>query len=829
MTCIQDKFSKQGARLVTLDNVSFQAVNQNKDIDRAVSLIKALGNSVFISESPQQADRLAAQTLIQFSADEPSNQAVQLNIRRLLEAGKDQAGSNFQSIIQHLREAEGRVGLIIANLEEIVEDKHLVSVFLAALGEKSVPIIGLTDIQGFRKLEGQPGLSGFLQFILVQKDGIKSKRDKSVLIIGASSLFGNALYDLFSREYKVVTGTGFSKAAYFGFDKLDVTSEDEVKKYFTRHPGFDIVAYIAGETDADVVEKERDRARILNIDALARLSRFAKNCKFVYTSTEYVFDGSSGPYGSNSGARPINYYGQTKLEGEKVALKNFPNALVVRLGALYGYNGPNDKKTTVSKLIASLDKPEPLEVDNVQIKHPLLLEDAVSSLLKLLDYGLTGIYQVNGPEGLKKNEMVEQIVAARTEIAGRTFSYPIVGVEQTGIAGKPFNTHMVNVDTPRLFKEGIRFLIQKQAAFKKIQSAVSSLTAEEIGFVTKLPIKFVKGNFADYMWGGYHLYDMKGLAYDRDTMIAAESWEASGHSKYPSRIQMPDGRIVVFMDLLKDRQLAGLILGEAVVEHFGQDFPLLTKFVDVHKHMSAHLHPSHKTAKALGEKDPGKEEVFIVIDVHEGAESALYLGLKEGVTREAFEAAVSKEENILDLSHKIYVKPGDIYRIPSGVLHCWTGGSIAVEITESSDLTYRLYDFRRHRPTHIKKGLASIDFKCKQGLELEKECRGHWVPISSKGIYFVPTHNFLKVERLSAGIEDNPVEICNRDIFEVLMGIDGEMEIVSSSNDWHVHLNKGRSLLIPAKAGDYFARGVGKSNKNHVLRISMKIPGREDN
>jgi mannose-6-phosphate isomerase len=354
------------------------------------------------------------------------------------------------------------------------------------------------------------------------------------------------------------------------------------------------------------------------------------------------------------------------------------------------------------------------------------------------------------------------------------------------------------------------------------------LTAEEIDFVAKLPIKFVEGNFADYMWGGYHLYEMKGLPYDQDTKIAAESWEVSGHSKYPSRIQMPDGKVCLFMDLLKDRALADLILGEAVVQHFGQDFPLLAKFVDVHKHMSAHLHPSHKAAKALGEKDPGKEEVFVVIDVHEGAESALYLGLKQGVTREVFDMAVSKEDNILDLSHKIYVKPGDIFRIPSGVLHCWTGGSIAVEITESSDLTYRLYDFRRHRPTHIKKGLASIDYMCKQGLELEKECRGYWLPISNKGIDFVPTHNFLKVERLSAGIEDRPVEICNRDTFEVLMGIDGEMEVTSVNNHWQVYLKRGKSLLIPAHAGDYFARGVNRSNNNQVLRISMKIPAKED-
>lgn len=362
----------------------------------------------------------------------------------------------------------------------------------------------------------------------------------------------------------------------------------------------------------------------------------------------------------------------------------------------------------------------------------------------------------------------------------------------------------------------------------KIQQNIFNLNSDDVDFLTKAPIKFVEGNFADYVWGGYHLYDMKSLPYDLDTRIAAESWEVSGHQKYPSRVLMPNGRIFTLKDLLKDRRLASLILGDSVVERFGQDFPILVKFVDVHQHMSAHIHPSHETAKALGEKDPGKEELFIVIDLHKSAESALYLGLKDRTTREAFETAISREENILDLSYKIYVNPGDIYRIPSGVLHCWTGGSIAVEIAESSDLTYRMYDFRRQRPMHIKKGLASINYKCKQGALLEKECRGLWLPTSIKGIDSVLTYNALRVERLSAGLNGNSAAIRNRDAFEVLMGIEGAIEISSLKNDWSARLNKGSSLLIPSKAGGYRVRGIDEVNKNRALRISMKIPNRGD-
>ncbi len=360
----------------------------------------------------------------------------------------------------------------------------------------------------------------------------------------------------------------------------------------------------------------------------------------------------------------------------------------------------------------------------------------------------------------------------------------------------------------------------------KLQRDTFSLSSDDVDFLTKFPIKFIEGNFANYIWGGYYLYAMKGMFYDKDTPVAAESWEVSGHKKYPSRILMPDGRIVVFMDLLKDRQLAGLILGEAVVEHFGQDFPILVKFIDVHQHMSVHLHPSHKVAKALGEDDPGKEEIFIVMDLHEDAESVLYLGLKDKVSRKDFEATINREENILDLLHKIHVAPGEIFRIPSGVLHCWTGGSIAIEIAESSDLTYRMYDFLRQRQMHIKKGLASIDYKCNQGVALRKQCKTKWEAMLTKGLDFVLTHNALRVERIRAGLNGNPVKIYNRDTFEVLMGIEGTIEIMSLRENWLIHLHKGSSLLIPAKAGDYLVRGIDQVNKNRALRISMKIPER---
>jgi len=457
---ILNQYLKSGISRLEVSNSGFIAPFFGADVDRAISLLSKFNNAVFITEN-QNGNGIIAEMVNKFCRDasgQVMKGALQLDAKAFIKASGDQIEICLQEVLGVLENERGKSLLVATSLEEFAKNERLVKLLQNFVKNSSTPVLGMTTIGGFRQLEKNPEFAGCLQFILSEKAPQINKRDKSVLIIGATSLFGNAVYQLFSREYKFISGTGFSKANLLGFDKLDVSSEEEIKNFFSDHSDFDVVVYIAGEADADIAEKEKDRARALNVDAVSIIARYAKNCKFVYISSEYVFDGSTGPYGSHSEAKPINYYGRTKLEGEIAALKNFSNALVLRLGALYGYNGPGDKKTSVSKIIASLDKNEALEVDNIQIKHPILLEDAARTLLKLIDYEASGIYQTNGSEGLNKQEMAEQIAVVRAEVTGRIFSYPIMGIEQTGVAGKPLNTHMVNVDTPRPFSEGIRFV-----------------------------------------------------------------------------------------------------------------------------------------------------------------------------------------------------------------------------------------------------------------------------------------------------------------------------------------------------------------------------------
>ncbi|MFT5208098.1 MAG: mannose-6-phosphate isomerase [Candidatus Omnitrophota bacterium] len=356
--------------------------------------------------------------------------------------------------------------------------------------------------------------------------------------------------------------------------------------------------------------------------------------------------------------------------------------------------------------------------------------------------------------------------------------------------------------------------------------ASPNLSAKEIDLLSRFPIRFEEGNFADYMWGGHELYKLKGMICDSSEPVAAESWEISGHPKYPSRIHLPGGAPFTFLELLYDINIAKQILGPKVVQKFSNDFPALIKFFDVQKHMSVQVHPSDHVANQWGETDPGKGEVFIVLETYANAESALYLGLKEDVDQKQFELALNEGKNLLEYMHKVHVQPGEVYALPSGVIHCWTGGTMAVEITEPSDLTYRLYDFGRGRPMHLEKGLAAINFEIQNGPNLEKTTKVDWQPSLIPDLEEVPNDNCLRIERIHLNATKGAIDIPTDHTFDALMAIDGLVELSSDTGDWEVRLNKGFSMLIPAGAGDYTVRNLAGESASQVLRITARV---EDN
>ena len=210
------------------------------------------------------------------------------------------------------------------------------------------------------------------------------------------------------------------------------------------------------------------------------------------------------------------------------------------------------------------------------------------------------------------------------------------------------------------------------------------------------------------LWGGRRLETLYGKPLPPDLPIG-ESWEISDR---------PGDESVIANGPFAGRTLRWLmethgsaLLGEAAPAGDGA-FPLLCKILDARERLSLQVHPPAATAASLS-GDP-KTEMWYIADADPGAE--LYVGLRRGVTREAFEASVANG-TVAELFHRIPVQRGAAMFLPSGRVHAIGAGLVIFEIQQNSDTTYRVFDWNRTdrdgrpRELHVAQSLASIDFE----------------------------------------------------------------------------------------------------------------------
>lgn len=232
------------------------------------------------------------------------------------------------------------------------------------------------------------------------------------------------------------------------------------------------------------------------------------------------------------------------------------------------------------------------------------------------------------------------------------------------------------------------------------------LTDEDLGFYVDSFVRLLPA-FKDNLWGGTRLKDEFGKQCDFD--IIAESWEVSAH---------PAGQSIVASGRHKGRHFANYLrkLGK---DYWGwkcdanNPFPVLIKFIDARENLSIQVHPDDEYALEV-EGEYGKNEMWYIMDCEEGA--GLYCGFKEDITREEVEERV-QNNTILEVLNWVETKPGDVFFIPAGTVHAIGAGNLICEVQQSSNSTYRLYDygrkdkFGRERELHLDKALDVIDYK----------------------------------------------------------------------------------------------------------------------
>jgi mannose-6-phosphate isomerase len=288
------------------------------------------------------------------------------------------------------------------------------------------------------------------------------------------------------------------------------------------------------------------------------------------------------------------------------------------------------------------------------------------------------------------------------------------------------------------------------------------------------------------IWGGDKLKAELNKNYHEDSI--GESWEIS---------DVEDCQTVVANGALKGRTLKELItefkddfVGKAVYENFGNDFPLLIKFIDAKEPLSIQVHPSNELAKER-HNSFGKNEMWYVMQADEDAE--LIVGFNKTVEQKNYIDHLN-DGTIEEIMNVEKVNVGDTFYIPTGRVHAIGAGVLLAEIQQTSNITYRIYDYERvdaktgeKRELHTEFALDAIDYNGYDNYKTEYVKR----PNTSNKLVHSPYFktNFIKV---SGTIEK---DYSNLDSFVIYMCVGGSL--VVEENKIKYDLNIGETILLP--------------------------------
>lgn len=236
------------------------------------------------------------------------------------------------------------------------------------------------------------------------RGGLSGEKMK-ILITGSSGLLGSKLVDV-AKGHEILP-TYSTKPLFPDSLKMDITSRNEVLRIIGEFKP-DVVIHTAAETDVDGCEVNKDRAREVNVEGTENIAEACAEvgASPVYVSTDYVFDGERGLYDEDDSPNPINYYGLTKLEGEK-RVARIGNHLIVRTSVLYGWH--RWKKNFATWVLESLKQKKRITVVDDHYNSPTLADNLAELLLEAVENGLTGLYHIAGRERISRSKFALEI------------------------------------------------------------------------------------------------------------------------------------------------------------------------------------------------------------------------------------------------------------------------------------------------------------------------------------------------------------------------------------------------------------------------------------
>lgn len=301
------------------------------------------------------------------------------------------------------------------------------------------------------------------------------------------------------------------------------------------------------------------------------------------------------------------------------------------------------------------------------------------------------------------------------------------------------------------------------------------------------------------IWGGEKIIPFKHIQETLDNV--GESWELSavpGHETVVSEGMYAGRKLSEVVSELK-----GKLVGEANYNRFGNEFPLLIKFIDAAQPLSIQVHPSDEVAHRKG-LSRGKTEMWYVMD--SAPEAGLLVGLKRKITPEEYKNMVA-DGTIVDAINRYDVKEGDCFFLPSGRIHSIGKGCFLCEIQQTSDVTYRIYDFKRkdkeghYRQLHTEEAAESIDYTVLPNYRTE------YVPAKNQGVSLVQCPYFhTYVYDLSAPMT---IDVSALDSFLVTILVKGSGTMTDDEGN-SMQVKAGDTLLFPATTKQIKTEGTMK-------------------
>lgn len=299
------------------------------------------------------------------------------------------------------------------------------------------------------------------------------------------------------------------------------------------------------------------------------------------------------------------------------------------------------------------------------------------------------------------------------------------------------------------------------------------------------PLKF-HPILKERLWGGQKLKAVLGKDIPND--ITGESWEISTVKGDVSLISNGKYAGTSLQELI-DKSPEDL-LGKSVFERFGKEFPILIKFIDAKLDLSIQLHPNDKLAKER-HNSFGKTEMWYIMNADDDAK--LIVGFNQDVTKEEYNKSL-KNDKLLELLNYENVNEGDAFFINTGKIHAIGAGVLLAEIQQTSDITYRVFDFNRRdkngnlRELHTEQALDAIDYEKKDDFKVHYSDMKNEINDMVKCPYF--TTKFLNLSK------DFEQDISQRDSFTIYMCVGGSASV--ENEDGRETIKNGETVLIAA-------------------------------